>query len=133
MGREIRRVPENWEHPKRKNGSYHPMFEQDFKENKKEYLEELEKWYKDYFDAENGKVFESFYDKKKYSKELGNIEQWIGPEPPSPPDPKYYMPSGSWYQLFENVSEGTPLSPPFKTKEGLTDWLSNNVDFGGYF
>lgn len=42
------------------------------------------------------------------------------------------IPSGSWYQLFEDVTEGTPLSPPFKTKRELVEWLSNNKDFWGY-
>lgn len=50
-------------------------------------------------------------------------------DPPSPPNPDDYMPTGTWYQLYETVSEGTPLSPPFKTKEQLVVWLSNNKDF----
>ena len=29
----------------------------------------------------------------------------------------------TWWQLYENVSEGTPLSPPFPTKECLRAWL----------
>ena len=30
MGREIRRVPKNWEHPKDEEGYYLPMYEMDF-------------------------------------------------------------------------------------------------------
>lgn len=27
MGREVRRVSKNWEHPKKDNGEYYPLFE----------------------------------------------------------------------------------------------------------
>jgi len=42
------------------------------------------------------------------------------------------MPTGEWYHLFETVSEGTPLSPPFATPEELFDWLANNKEYGGH-
>lgn len=32
-------------------------------------------------------------------------------------------PKGVGYQLWETVSEGSPISPVFKTPEGLADWL----------
>ena len=28
MGRELRKVPANWEHPKDEDGKYHPMYNQ---------------------------------------------------------------------------------------------------------
>jgi hypothetical protein len=72
-----------------------------------------------------------------YEKDLRNIEagyvlyaDYCG-EPPALPNPDDYMPTGEWYQLFQTVSEGTPLSPPFETPEELVDWLSNNKDFWG--
>ena len=30
MGREIRKVPPNWEHPKKADGTYHPMYDEYF-------------------------------------------------------------------------------------------------------
>lgn len=33
-------------------------------------------------------------------------------------------PSGDGWQLWESVSEGSPISPVFETKEGLAAWLS---------
>lgn len=51
--------------------------------------------------------------------------------PPAPPNPNDYMPYGKWYQLYEEVSEGTPITPPFKTKAELVDWLATNPDFWG--
>ena len=71
MGREIKRVSENWEHPINFNSEFEPLNEED-------------------------------------------------------------IPKGEWYQLFENVSEGTPLSPPFEKSEELIEWLVNNKDFWGH-
>lgn len=39
-------------------------------------------------------------------------------------DPKYYRPAwteeiATWYQVYETVSSGTPITPPFETKEQL--------------
>jgi len=135
MGREIRRVPKNWEHPKRiskYNGEeqFRPMMDWDFEESYADFEKDLKEWYIEQKEFENGKVFEGR--DKIYSKANGNTyEDWAG-EPPSPPNPYDYMPEGAWFQLFENVSEGTPLSPPFETKEELVEWLVSNPDFIGH-
>lgn len=103
MGREMRRVVVNWDHPQDDSG-YIPLFEIRRRQaDLKEYYSELK-----YF-VRNGKKGEF---------------PWY-------PDPKHYMPEGKWYQLFENTTEGTPLSPPFKKAEELIDWLVNNKDFYG--
>ena len=47
-------------------------------------------------------------------------------EPPRP-DPKHYR--EEWteepthYQIYENVSEGTPTSPVFETQKQMVEWL----------
>ena len=135
MGREIRHVPKNWEHPKRINKyddreGFRPLYQGNFEESYSDFEKELKEWYQEYEAFEKGKTFSSR--DKIYSKENGNTyEDWEG-EPPNPPNPYDYMPCGKWYQLFENVSEGTPLSPPFETKEELIEWLANNPDFWGH-
>ena len=35
-------------------------------------------------------------------------------------------PKGDAYQLWETTSEGSPMSPPFKTPEELAQWLTDN-------
>jgi hypothetical protein len=35
----------------------------------------------------------------------------------------------TWWQVYETVSEGTPVSPPFATAEELIDYLVENGDF----
>lgn len=134
MGREIRYVPENWEHLRRINEysdkeEFKPMCQQDFKEAYSEFEKDLKEWYREQEAFENGKIFELKSKNKIYSKANGNIYEDWGGKPPRPPSPYDYMPSGNWFQLFENVSEGTPLSPPFATKEELVEWLVNNRDY----
>lgn len=141
MGREIRRVPPNWEHPRRKcphepwhggctdakahNGMcYQPMHDDDFDHALGEWLAEYVQW-------KNGTH-------PDYDPAIP-FQEWIG----GPPDPDYYHPKWevepTWYQLYETVSEGCPVSPPFATKEELIDYLAKHGDFwaqlngeGGY-
>ncbi len=43
-------------------------------------------------------------------------------------EPLYYMDSNACtaFQLYENVSEGSPISPVFGTIDALTAWLTGN-------
>lgn len=122
MGREIRMVPPNWDHPKviRRNGreGYQPMRKGSFVECANEWKESFAKWeagdYPDYCSEEN-KVLEYW--------------EWAG----NPPDREYFQPwkkeEATWYQVWETVSEGTPVTPPFATKEELIDYLVDNGDY----
>lgn len=102
MGREIRRVPEGWDHPKQDvsttGRSYRPL--------RDNFEQALADWHDD-------------------------VERYGAEEAGRRPEPEDFMPRGEWYQLFETVSEGTPLSPPFVTKKYLVDWLSSNPDYWG--
>jgi hypothetical protein len=40
--------------------------------------------------------------------------------------PTIELPDGKGYQLWETVSEGSPMSPIFDTPEGLARWLADN-------
>jgi len=90
MGREIRHVPANWEHPKRISKysgreEYRPLFQHDFIIAYKCFKKELKEWYQEQAEFENGKVFS--YADETYSKANGNTyEDWAG-NPPSPPNP----------------------------------------------
>jgi hypothetical protein len=120
MGRELAMVPPNWDHPKTlsRNGdySYQPMFRQKFSEAKKEWINGMLAW-------ERGEKPEHT-SCEEYWEYYGN-----------PPDKEYYAPftdgdpECTWYQVWETVSEGTPVTPPFATKEELIDYLSSKGDF----
>jgi hypothetical protein len=58
--------------------------------------------------------------KNKRIKKL--YEEWESDEPPT----------GEGYQLWETTSEGSPVSPVFKTAEELAEWCEDNASvFGG--
>jgi len=129
MSRKIRHVPENWEHPKNSNGRFKPLHD-DYIGSLKYYKEEVEEFISRMTEIiQKGKV--KVYDRVFVDvRELYEYEVEDGQM--NPPDINDYMPNGNWYQLFEEVSEGTPLSPPFATKKELVEWLINNKDYCGH-
>ena len=44
MGREIRRVPANWEHPKDERGNYKPLLDSDFETEARKWLDACKAW-----------------------------------------------------------------------------------------
>lgn len=118
MGREVRRVPPNWKHPvllDRGNGNkfLQPMHDKTFQDAAAEWKSNFAKW-------EAG-------DRPDYCTDSSrSLEYWEYEDAP-PSDRAYYRPwkgeEATWYQLWETVSEGTPVTPPFETKEALIDHL----------
>jgi hypothetical protein len=122
MGREIRRVPPNWKHPRTdKYGEerYQPMHDNLYSKAAKEWMENCLLWEKGEHPSQ----------KSDWAKECKYYWEYEG----NPPDKEYYLPDGleepTWYQMYETVSEGTPVSPPFATREELIDYLVENGDF----
>lgn len=102
MGREVRKVPANWEHPKDDSGRYIPLLGHSYSSAAVEFLEMAN------------------------TKGLQEALDWMGC-----PDKNDYMPE--WKEeekthlmMYEDTSEGTPISPAFKTPEELARWLVNN-------
>jgi hypothetical protein len=130
MGREIRMVPPNWEHPKEHQirlvpyeGLQYveedvPMYDRRYEDAVKEWKEAYAKWESGHRPDcwVKGEDPEEFWD-------------WEG----MPPDKKYYRPwkeeDATWFQLWQTVSEGTPVSPPFATREELALYLAENGDY----
>ncbi len=114
MGREIRRVPPNWQHPKKED--YQPLFNSEFAPAMDEWYAEWKKW-------ESGERDPDAPANMPY-------HQWAG----GPPNPEYYQhgikaEDCTWFQVYETVSEGTPVSPPFATAEELAQYLAEHGDF----
>lgn len=118
MGREIRKVPANWEHPKDRYGKYQPLYDKRFEDVAKDWKNGFQKW-------ENGE-FPEYASEESRKKEFWEYEG-------RPPDREYYRTYSDaeqvWFQLYETVSEGTPLTPPFATEQELIDYLVENGDF----
>jgi hypothetical protein len=104
MGREVRRVPADWQHPKDEHGRYKPLFEGDRYETRRKDFEE-----------------------KLAAEGMQAAIDWCG----NPPNKEDYMPAWTEAEkthlmMYEDTSEGTPISPAFKTPEELARWLADN-------
>jgi hypothetical protein len=115
MGREIRRVPPNWEHPKDRSGrNFQPLFDRDFESAATDWYESLKNFQEKYPGgfSERGNAFWEHED--------------------MPPDRDYYRPKwtpeeATAYQVYETVSEGTPVSPVFGSEDELRQWLMSTA------
>lgn len=121
MGREVRKVAEGWEHPKGSHG-YVPLYGRSFSKELEEWDVGAEKWAEglrySYVDGE----WVEKGDDKDYS-----YSEWAGARPIE----SDYMPD--WPEeervllmMYEDTSEGTPISPAFASAEDLAQWLADN-------
>ncbi len=109
MGREVRKVRGDWKHPKDSNGRLLPLHM-----------------------GYGGAVRD--WTKVQSEKGLQAAIEYFG----GAPDQTEYMPDWSEAEadhlmMYETTSEGTPISPAFKTPEELARWLADNnaSAFGG--
>jgi len=96
MSREVRRVPASWQHPRDDRGEYRPLLA-DYRA-----AQEYRNPHHECYDSEG-----------------------------VDPDPADYMPvwpesEKTHLQMYETVTEGTPLSPVMDTPEKLARWLADN-------
>ena len=119
-GKEIRRVPPNWEHPKDEQGHYIPLYDED-------YETALDKWIHDRALWKAGTHPELLKDPTMI--ERWKFEDWCGNAPHPEGYREAFTEEPTWYQMYEDVSEGTPITPPFASKEELVDYLVENGDF----
>lgn len=112
MGREVRMVPAGWQHPRDERGHHKPLFDgAGYSEDVADFL------------------------KLANTQGLQDALDYYGPAP----DKEDYMlvdvpeEKRTHYMMYENTSEGTPISPAFATPEELARWLADNKAsiFGG--
>lgn len=103
MGREVRRVPAGWQHPKRDDGrdGYRPLM-----------------------DGYNKAKVD--WEERVAAKGLQDAIDYFG----RAPDMNDYMPDWpeaerTHLMMYEDTSEGTPISPAFATPEELARWLAD--------
>jgi hypothetical protein len=115
-------VPVNWQHPKDENGDYIPLLRQEFQHAHYEWWQGFQKWklglVKGY-GKEPWVQQGDYYSGMRYSDHAG-----------PPPSPDGHMPSwateeATHFMMYENTSEGTPISPAFATGEELAHWLAD--------
>jgi hypothetical protein len=123
MGRELRQVPEGWEHPKRDDGSYQPMYDT-------YYGDAIKEWFKEHRQWEKG-THPDLKENSALKEEYPFYAMYHG----DPPDVNYYQTKKykkeelTHIQLYETTSEGTPKSPVFHASEfeKLCEWAAENA------
>lgn len=94
MGREIRMVPAGWQHPRGEDGRYIPLFDQT-------YVEAMKEW-----NERTGLAL------------LDTI-------PPREDDYRSaFKAPADHFQAYQHTTEGSPVSPPFRTPVELVDWIA---------
>ena len=127
MGREARKVPADWQHPKhnvrewstgRMVERYKPLLPGE------RYQPEVDEWDEECAKWKSGWRPDYCTDPKSRSM---TYEQYSGQRPHKDD----YMPDWPEEQrthlmMYENTSEGTPISPAFETPEELARWLADS-------
>ena len=126
MGREVRRVPADWQHPKQqvldwRTGQmveqYKPLYSgEEYQSRVDEWDEECAKWKAgwrpDYCaDEDRTLTYEQYNEQRPHRNDY--MPDW-------PDEQKTHL------MMYEDTSEGTPISPAFKTPEELARWLVDN-------
>lgn len=124
MGREVRRVPADWQHPKHLVGGFHGL-EERYKPifDGARYQPDVDEWDTGLAEWKAGR----FPEHADAEDKLLAYEQWTGQRPHKDD----YMPDWpesekTHLMMYEDTSEGTPISPAFKTPEELARWLADN-------
>jgi hypothetical protein len=133
MGREIRMVPPGWQHPKDTHGKYIPLMKGPFSKAHAEWDEEAAHW-------ENGEVLDYLAWPERRIFKLSDVTksetyaEYAGNRPiKSDYMPEFPEGTATMFCMYEDTSEGTPISPAFTTPEKLARWLADTgaSAFGG--
>lgn len=103
MGREVRRVPADWQHPKDEGGRYVPLMPgEDYERHMAAFEVDADAHGLAYAMEEHGAISRADY-----------MPNW-------PAEQRTHL------MMYEDTSEGTPISPAFETPEELARWLADN-------
>ena len=139
MGREVRMVNPYWLHPVEWKLDYHtsqPILQ--FRPLQSDYLAAASDWDEGAVKWDEGLIWDYFnYPTKAWKPKQGHepysYTSWAGPRPVE----DNYMPvfpkgTATCLCMYENTTEGTPISPAFATAEELARWLvDNSISAGG--
>ncbi len=129
MGREIRIVPPNYEHPTRECRHW-PRCDESFDHYQPQYNVYFEDRYTEWLSNFTRMKFDGLNEEEKRYHD--SFSDWLKDEGGAP-DLAFYRlykdDEASWFQVYETVSEGTPVTPPFETKHELINYLIKHGDF----
>lgn len=117
MGRELKRVPMDFDYPlKTVWKGYEPYHSKDKIEYWKDFKGES-------ICSECDRVYNDCSESKPYCIYHPNNKRiW-----------KYEPPEGDGFQLWETTTEGSPISPVFKSLEELCEWCADNYTTFAHF
>lgn len=136
MGREVRMIKPGWEHPRRPGNRadgtprYRGLMAGPFSQALADWEQGREKWeagleedWAPELDQEGNKRWKPL----EHAHQAMTWEEWYGARPQA----EDYMPEwepgeATLLVMYENTSEGTPISPGFETPEELARWLADN-------
>lgn len=119
----MRRVPKDWEHPRRLDGTFQPLYDVDFNTACEQWKEAFYAWERRdaayfHFGADDNWMFN------------GGVQYWeyVG----NPPDrhscrPQWSDAERTHFQLYDADTDGTPISPVIESPEALAHWLTENT------
>jgi hypothetical protein len=130
MGRQVRRVPSDWQHPKNEQGHYIPMFGRSYSKEASAWDEGKRQWsagFRAKTVFHEGGGWHDEWVPKEAEYDGMDYTDWTGSRPVS----SDYMPDWpedqrTHWQMYEDTSEGTPISPVMETPEELARWLADN-------
>lgn len=121
MGREVRRVSQDWRHPRRaEDGRFCPLFDLDFETAAQQWKDGLLAWERRdaaYFEFNAPHQFDEFGEYWEFASEPPVRDRYR---------PKWSDAERTHFQMYESVSEGTPISPVMESPESLARWLTDN-------
>lgn len=125
MGREIRKVPADWQHPKAEKyvpskdprgesewvetEHYRPLYDRDYESAAQEWLTEFDQWRAGTHPHQMPDI--------KYFWDYSNV-----PDEETCRARKWTDEEATHYQIYETVTEGTPVSPVFASLQELVEW-----------
>lgn len=126
MGHVARRVPLDWEHPKDADEQFIPLHDgSGLTERQAAWDAESRKWDEGLRDD-----FHGGWIRKNAAEQDMDFAEWSGKRP----DPAEHMPE--WpadkrvgWMMYEDVTEGTPLSPVCTTPIHLAAWMSRHAEW----
>jgi hypothetical protein len=141
MGREVRKVPANWVHPRDQRGNHIPLFGRSYAKETADWDEGERQWKAGFRSQtvwhDGGGYHEEWIPKEPEYHEaricddgryrVMTYADWAGARPAM----SDYMPDWpnelrTHLQMYETTSEGTPISPVMDTPEALARWLADN-------
>ena len=131
MSREIRRVPLDWKHPENESCPHLNGLDWSHKRHSSSHEFQYGKCFRPILDKDFDTALQDWINEYKLWKngEHPNQEDYSYQEYAGhPPNPEDYRPAWTpkeaiGYQIYETVSEGTPISPVFEILDEMKEWL----------